>query len=116
MNNPLFTTRREFLRTSLLGGALTWTVPSFVAQTFSALGAEADGALTQVQTGTDGPILVLIQLAGGNDGLNTVVPYTNDFYYKARPAIGIQANQVLTLNDTLGLNPSMTGFKELYDA
>ena len=116
MNNPLFTTRRDFLRTTLLGGALTWTVPSFVAQTFSALHAEADGALTQVATGKDGPILVLIQLAGGNDGLNAVVPYTNDYYYKARPTIGIPANQVLTLNDTLGLNPAMTGFKSLFDA
>ncbi len=116
MNNPLFTTRRDFLRTTLLGGALTWTVPSFVAQTFSALHAQADGALTQVVTGKDGPILVLIQLAGGNDGLNAVVPYTNDFYYKARPTIAIPANQVLTLNDTLGLNPAMAGFKGLFDA
>ncbi|MCE0522258.1 MAG: DUF1501 domain-containing protein [Methylacidiphilales bacterium] len=116
MNDPLFTTRRHFLRTTLLGGALSWTVPSFVAQTFSALHAQADGALTQVATGKDGPILVLIQLAGGNDGLNAVVPYTNDFYYNARPKIAIPANQVLALNDTLGLNPTMTGFKSLYDA
>src|ERR1700744_2762185 len=115
MSTPLSPSRRDFLRTTILGGALSWTVPSFVAQTFQALHAQADGALTQVQTGTDGPILVLIQLAGGNDGLNTVVPYTNDFYYQARPRIGIQANQVLTLNDTLGLNPAMVGFKELYD-
>jgi uncharacterized protein (DUF1501 family) len=116
MNNPLFTTRRDFLRTSLLGGALGWTVPSFVAQTFNALHAEADGSLIQTTTGKDGPILVLIQLAGGNDGLNAVVPYTNDYYYKARPTIGIPATQVLTLNDTLGLNPSLTGFKNLFDA
>jgi uncharacterized protein (DUF1501 family) len=116
MNNPLFTTRRDFLRSTLLGGALSWTVPSFVAQTFSALHAQADGALTQVATGKDGPILVLIQLAGGNDGLNAVVPYTNDYYYQARPTIGIPATQVLKLNDTLGLNPFMTGFKSLYDA
>jgi uncharacterized protein (DUF1501 family) len=116
MHNPLFTTRRDFLRTTLLGGALTWTVPSFVAQTFSALHAEADGALTQVATGKDGPILVLIQLAGGNDGLNAVVPYTNDFYYNARPTIGIPANQVLQLNDALGFNPALTGFKSLFDA
>jgi uncharacterized protein (DUF1501 family) len=116
MNNPLFTTRRDFLRTTLLGGALSWTVPSFVAQTFSALHAQADGSLTQVATGKDSPILVLIQLAGGNDGLNAVVPYTNDYYYKARPTIGIPANQVLTLNDTLGLNPNLVGFKSLFDA
>jgi uncharacterized protein (DUF1501 family) len=116
MNNPLFTTRRDFLRTTLLGGALTWTVPSFVAQTFTALHAQADGALTQIPTGKDGPILVLIQLAGGNDGLNAVVPYTNDYYYQARPTIAIPSDKVLKLNDTLGFNPSMTGFKSLYDA
>ena len=116
MNNPLFTTRRDFLRTTILGGALSWTVPSFVAQTFSALGAQADGALTQIATGKDAPILVLIQLAGGNDGLNAVVPYTNDFYHNARPTIGIKENEVLKLNDTLGLNPGLTGFKSLYDA
>jgi len=115
MNNTPFTTRRDFLRTTILGGALSWTVPSFVAQTFQALGAQADGSLTQIQTGTDGPILVLIQLAGGNDGLNAVVPYTNDFYYKARPNIGIKKDAVLTLNDTLGLNPAMAGFKDLFD-
>ena len=112
MNNPLFTTRRDFLRTTLLGGALSWTVPSFVAQTFSALHAETDGSLIQTTTGKDGPILVLIQLAGGNDGLNAVVPYTNDFYYQARPTIAIPSNQVLTLNDTLGLNPALTGLLE----
>ena len=61
---PLLTTRRDFLRTTLLGGALSWTVPSFVANTFSALHASADGALTQIATGKDGPILVLVQLAG----------------------------------------------------
>ncbi len=116
MNNPLFTTRRDFLRTTILGGALTWTVPSFVAQTFSSLHAQVDGALTQIKTGKDNPILVLIQLAGGNDGLNAVVPYTNDFYYNARPNIAIPKSEVLTLNDTLGLNPNLAGFKSLFDA
>ena len=113
---PLFTTRRDFLRTTILGGALSWTVPSFVAETFNALHAAADGSLTQIDTGKDGPILVLIQLAGGNDGLNAVVPYTNDYYYKARPTIGIPSSQILSLNDTLGLNPNLTGFKALFDA
>ena len=113
---PLFTTRRDFLRTTLLGGALSWTVPSFVAQTFQALHAAADGSLTQIATGKDGPILVLIQLAGGNDGLNAVIPYSNDFYYQARPTLGIPANQVLKMSDTLGLNPALAGFKNLFDA
>jgi uncharacterized protein (DUF1501 family) len=116
MKQPFLTTRRDFLRTTLLGGALTWTVPGFVAQTFSALHASADGALTQVATGKDSPILVLIQLAGGNDGLNAVVPYTNDYYYKARPTIAIPGDKILKMSDTLGLNPVMTGFKDLFDA
>lgn len=60
-------------------------------------------------------VLVLIQLAGGNDGLNTVVPYGRDEYYKARPGIAIPRGQVLKLNDELGLHPAMTGFKELFD-
>jgi uncharacterized protein (DUF1501 family) len=116
MQNPILTTRRDFLRTTLLGGALSWTVPSFVANTFGALHASADGALTQITTGKDGPILVLIQLAGGNDGLNAVIPYTNDFYYQTRPTLGVKPGDVLKLSDTLGFNPALAGFKSLYDA
>ncbi|MFN8296948.1 MAG: DUF1501 domain-containing protein [Chitinophagales bacterium] len=60
-------------------------------------------------------ILVVIQLTGGNDGLNTVVPYENDLYYNARPNIAIQKNEVLKLDTQLGLNPNMKGFKNLFD-
>ncbi len=65
--------------------------------------------------GTNGKILVMVQLAGGNDGLNTVIPYQNDTYYTKRPDIGIKADQVLRLNSQIGLNPGLTAFKELYD-
>ena len=82
-------TRREFLRTSVLGGALTWTVPAFLANTFSALHAAAADSATQTATGKDATILVILQMAGGNDGLNTVVPYANDYYHQARPRIGV---------------------------
>ena len=60
-------------------------------------------------------ILVVIQLAGGNDGLNTVIPYADDAYHRARPGIGFAEPSVLKLNDSLGLHPQMTGMKELYD-
>ncbi len=109
-------TRREFLRGTVLGGALSWTVPTFLANTFSALHADAADKATQVATGRDSTILVILQMAGGNDGLNTVVPYTNDFYHKARPRIAMDKSKVLRLNDDLGLHPNLTGFKSLYDA
>jgi uncharacterized protein (DUF1501 family) len=109
-------TRRDFLRTGVLGGALSWTVPAFLSNTFSALHAEAAGAATQTATGKDSTILVVLQMAGGNDGLNTVVPYASDDYYKARPRIGLPAKSLLKINDQLGLPPSLVGFKSLYDA
>jgi uncharacterized protein (DUF1501 family) len=114
-NEMTLKTRREFLRGTLLAGAVSWTVPAFLANTFSALAAEAAEKTTQVSTGRDSTILVLVQMAGGNDGLNTVVPHGNDLYYRARPRIGIPARQVLKINDQLGWHPGLTGFKELYD-
>ncbi len=117
MNTELtLKTRRQFLRTTMLGSALTWTVPSFLNHTFAALQAEAADAATQTATGKDATILVVLQMAGGNDGLNTVVPYSNDHYVKGRSRLGIPAKSVLKINDQLGLNPSLTGLKSLYDA
>jgi uncharacterized protein (DUF1501 family) len=59
--------------------------------------------------------LVIIQLSGGNDGLNTVIPYRNELYYKARPSLAIQPDKVLKLNDEIGLNPALGALRELYD-
>jgi uncharacterized protein (DUF1501 family) len=109
-------TRREFIRQTVLGSALTWTVPAFLANTFSALQSEAADSGKQIITGKDSTILVVLQMAGGNDGINTVVPYANDYYHKARPTLGFKAGGVLKLNDEVGLHPAMKGFKELYDA
>lgn len=64
----------------------------------------------------DGRVLVLIQLAGGNDGLNTVVPYRNDVYYRERPQLAIPANEVIKLNDEIGLHNNMSALRPLYDA
>jgi uncharacterized protein (DUF1501 family) len=114
-NEITLQTRREFLRRTALGSALSWTVPAFLADTFSVLHAQAADSATQLTTGKDGTILVVLQMAGGNDGINTVVPYANDFYHKARPQIGHKAENVLKLNDEIGLHNAMKGFKELYD-
>src|SRR5579864_5948495 len=94
---PTFQTRRDFLRATLLGGAFSWTIPTFLANTLSALHAEAADKATQAVTGRDGPILVVLQMAGGNDGLNTVVPYTNDYYHRARPRIALKGEGLLKL-------------------
>ena len=60
-------------------------------------------------------ILVIIQLSGGNDGLNTIIPYRNDIYYRLRPALAIKRDAALSLNDELGIHPSLKGLKALYD-
>jgi len=60
-------------------------------------------------------VVVVLQLSGGNDGLNTVIPYRNDLYYKARPRLGILREKALSLTDETGLHPALTAFKELYD-
>ena len=59
--------------------------------------------------------LVVVQLSGGNDGLNTIIPYRNDIYYKSRPKIGIQRSDALALTDDVGINPSLKNVKQLYD-
>ena len=58
---------------------------------------------------------MILQLEGGNDGLNTVIPYADDEYYKARPGIAVARDSVLKLDDNLGLHPQLGGLKELYD-
>jgi len=107
-------TRRQFLRTSVLGGALASTVPLFLEKTFLTLDSMAAATTGQYPTGKDGTILVVLQLAGGNDGINTLVPFADDAYYKARPKIGLPAAQILKINDYAGLHPRLTGIHDLY--
>src|SRR6202453_864193 len=108
-------TRRAFLRTSMLGAAAAWTLPVFLEKTFLALDAQAADSMVQTVTGKDGPILVVLQQAGGNDGLNTLIPYADDAYHKARPVIGIGGDKAIKINDYIGLHPKLTGLKGLYD-
>jgi uncharacterized protein (DUF1501 family) len=107
---PSLITRRKFLKTSALGGAMAWTLPAFLDKTFFALHAAAQDSALQIRTGKDHPILVVLQLAGGNDGLNTVVPYGLDAYHRARPNLAIPSSESLRLGvfDGLGLNPSLS--------
>lgn len=96
--------RRDFLKnTALVSGA--FLVPAFLKP----LEAIAKGDLTRHKN------LVIIQLSGGNDGLNTVIPYGNDIYYQKRKTIAINKSDIITLNDMQGLNPSLSALKEIYD-
>lgn len=91
------------LRRSLLGAGLA--LP-FVAP-LDAFAATAGAA-------ADRRILVLFEMSGGNDGLNTVVPYADDTYYRLRPNIGIRPERLRKLDDRHALNPGMAGFERLY--
>jgi uncharacterized protein (DUF1501 family) len=62
------------------------------------------------------PVLVVIQLSGGLDFMNTLIPHTSEHYRDARPTVGIASEDVLQLNDELGWHPAAAPLKELYDA
>ena len=97
--------RRTFIKQSFAGSAaisLSGVLPRFL------LGASRNPEKTSNER-----ILVVVQLSGGNDGLNTVVPYGDDDYYKNRFTLAIGKNSVLKINDHVGLHPAMAGFDEL---
>lgn len=96
--------RRKFVQHSTLATAGTLWIPQFL-QAFS----------SPKQLAPNGRKLVVIQWSGGNDGLNAVVPYTNDLYYEKRPNISIAADTVLKANATLGFHPALEVLRELYD-
>lgn len=97
--------RRRFLQSSLVAGGLISLEP--VLPGFLCHAAEA---------AQSGNILVVIQLTGGNDGLNTVIPYRHDAYRKARPTLAQSADSVLKINQVLGLHPVLNGFASLLEA
>ncbi|MBN8677346.1 MAG: DUF1501 domain-containing protein [Chitinophagales bacterium] len=95
--------RRDFLKSGSLATAALW-MPGFLKS------LETPGAVP-----VNGRKLVIIQLSGGNDGLNTIIPVRNDIYYKERPRLGIKREQALTLTDEAGIHPALSGLKSLWD-
>lgn len=95
--------RRTFLQTGTLAAA-SLMVPRFL---------QAMKAGEPVPPGNK--VMVVLQLSGGNDGLNTVIPYRNDIYYRSRPRIGIKAEKSLRLTDDAALHAALPAFKSLYD-
>ena len=115
MNNTSIATRRELLHRGLTMVGAASTVPAFLQRTALAVAPE-EGAMLRSRPGVpDERVLVIVQMAGGNDGLNTVVPFANDLYYEHRPRLAIDRNDVLKINDRYGFHPVMSGFRELYD-
>lgn len=96
--------RRDFIkRTSLASG--TFFVPNFMKASHI-----FDQAIKTHKR------LIIIQLSGGNDGLNTIVPFRNDVYYKSRSTISQPVKSVIKLTDELGMHESLSGLKKLYDS
>ena len=101
--------RREILRRGMAGLGIAGIGASMLKPSAFTGVAEA-AALAEA----NGKILVILELSGGNDGLNTVVPYGDDAYYRHRPEIGLPKSQLRILDDHFGLNPGMSGFEELF--
>jgi len=106
--SPCDFNRRQFLKYTGAAGAAT------VAANLSMDDVARAASVTPLPVGT--PILVIVTLYGGNDGLNTVVPYLDPAYLSNRPDMSLDASQVLPLSDSLALNGTMTGFKSLWTA
>src|SRR5207302_11437491 len=104
--------RRDFLARGLYGIGIGAGLPLVLSRTSAALAAQALRG-TSVEKHPE-RILVVLELSGGNDGLNTVVPYGDAAYYRARPKFGIPDKQVIKVADGFGFHPSMVGFERLY--
>ncbi len=104
--------RRDFLIKGMYGLGVGATLPVLLNRTSAALTAQALQG-TSMENSPE-RILVVVELSGGNDGLNTVVPYGDDAYYQARPTIGIPKSEVIKIDDHFGFHPSMVGFERLY--
>jgi uncharacterized protein (DUF1501 family) len=99
-------TRRQFLTRTLQGSslvALGAVVPQFVARTAQAAAPGKDN------------ILVILEMTGGNDGLNTVIPYADDLYHKARPTLRQNKDVVVRLDDHVGLHSGMQSLRPLWE-
>jgi uncharacterized protein (DUF1501 family) len=105
-------TRRSLLARGALLVASGFLAPSFITRTAMALDTRTGLAPTSASSNL---ILVVLQLSGGNDGINTLIPFADSEYNKLRPSLGFATGDVLHLSDSVGLNPNLPKLKALYD-
>jgi len=105
--------RRDLVKSGLAVVTAGAFMPSIFTRALAAASLDKSAS-----TAGDGPAktLIIIQLAGGNDGLNTVIPYADPLYHQLRPNLGIPSDQVVPLDAHLGLHPSLKGLRALWDA
>jgi len=106
-------TRREFIHRGMGLLAAGASVPAFLSSTAYAINDPADAKRTQQATGKDGKILVVVQLAGGNDGLSMIVPHGDDAYYRVRRNIAVPQREVIRMNEYLGFHPNLKPLEAL---
>ena len=102
-------TRRDFLKTASLGAPAALALGSSAPLFLSGLATAADGQQSKEDT-----ILVVVQLAGGNDGLNTIVPYGDDNYGRVRHTLRLKPGELHKIDDHLGFHPAMESAWQLY--
>ena len=104
-------TRRQFLKTSMVAVPAAAAMPAVFSRAVAAAIHEQQSGAAPMGNRT----LVIVQMAGGNDGLNTVVPANDGRYYELRGNLAIPQNDVLPIDEQVGFHPSLTAFKELWD-
>ncbi|MDZ4858063.1 MAG: twin-arginine translocation pathway signal protein, partial [Candidatus Hydrogenedentes bacterium] len=103
--------RRGFLKSAAMFSSIG-LAPAFLTRTAECAVTES----SSIAGFKDGRILVVVQLGGGNDGLNTLAPWSDDAYYRARPGIGLKKERLIRINDDLAANDKLAGLMKLYDS
>src|SRR5947207_8699631 len=107
--------RRAMIKDGLLVVSAGMVMPAILSRGIASARAQALEGSHIAQT-ANGRTLIVVQMAGGNDGLNTVIPFSDSLYHQVRPTLAIPDAKVLPLDSRLGLHPNLAPLKKLWDA